>query len=61
MIGEPLIFVGTSDLAGLVRGKAFPAADAPVSATPWPALSGLWITCLLSPPTAALESTWKPA
>lgn len=29
MIGEPLIFVGTSDLAGLVRGKAFPAADAP--------------------------------
>src|SRR5450755_764661 len=25
--GEGLIFVGTSDLAGLVRGKAFPEAD----------------------------------
>src|SRR5947208_8034231 len=24
---EPLIFVGASDLAGLVRGKGFPAAD----------------------------------
>lgn len=27
---EDLIFVGTSDLAGLVRGKGFPAADLPV-------------------------------
>lgn len=26
---EPLIFVGTCDLAGLVRGKGFPAADLP--------------------------------
>jgi hypothetical protein len=26
---EPLIFVGTSDLAGIVRGKGFPAADLP--------------------------------
>ena len=26
---EPLIFVGTSDLAGLVRGKGFPAAELP--------------------------------
>jgi len=24
---EPLVFVGTCDLAGLVRGKGFPAAD----------------------------------
>src|SRR5436305_12420028 len=24
---EELVFVGTSDLAGLVRGKGFPAAD----------------------------------
>jgi glutamine synthetase len=27
MQSEPLIFVGTSDLAGLVRGKGFPAAE----------------------------------
>jgi glutamine synthetase len=26
---EPLIFVGTCDLAGIVRGKGFPAADLP--------------------------------
>jgi len=26
---EPLVFVGTCDLAGLVRGKGFPAADLP--------------------------------
>lgn len=26
---EPLVFLGTSDLAGLVRGKGFPAADLP--------------------------------
>ena len=26
---EPLVFVGTSDLAGLVRGKGFPAAELP--------------------------------
>src|SRR4051812_5563077 len=26
---EPLIFVGTCDLAGLVRGKGFPAAELP--------------------------------
>ena len=24
---EPLVFVGTCDLAGLVRGKGFPAAE----------------------------------
>jgi glutamine synthetase len=27
VIREPLVFVGTCDLAGLVRGKGFPAAD----------------------------------
>ena len=26
---EPLVFVGTCDLAGLVRGKGFPVADLP--------------------------------
>ena len=26
---EPLVFVGTCDLAGLVRGKGFPAAELP--------------------------------
>src|SRR5215213_11154748 len=26
---EPLVFVGTCDLAGLVRGKGFPQADLP--------------------------------
>ena len=26
---EPLVFLGTCDLAGLVRGKGFPAADLP--------------------------------
>ena len=30
MKGEPLIFVGTCDLAGLVRGKGFPAEELPV-------------------------------
>lgn len=29
MIAEPLIFVGTSDLAGKTRGKAFPASHLP--------------------------------
>ena len=27
---EPLVFVGTSDLSGLVRGKGFPAAELPL-------------------------------
>ena len=27
MKSEPLVFVGTCDLAGLVRGKGFPTAD----------------------------------
>jgi len=27
MIHEPLVFVGTCDLAGLVRGKGFPAEE----------------------------------
>jgi hypothetical protein len=26
---EPLVFVGTCDLAGIVRGKGFPAAELP--------------------------------
>ncbi len=30
MIGEPLVFVGTCDLAGLVRGKGFPAEELPL-------------------------------
>jgi glutamine synthetase len=30
VIHEPLVFVGTCDLAGLVRGKGFPAADLPL-------------------------------
>ncbi len=29
MTPEPLAFIGTCDLAGLVRGKSFPAADLP--------------------------------
>jgi glutamine synthetase len=29
MHSEPLVFLGTCDLAGLVRGKGFPAADLP--------------------------------
>ena len=29
MIREPLVFVGTCDLAGLVRGKGFPAQELP--------------------------------
>ena len=29
MLREELIFVGTCDIAGLVRGKGFPAAELP--------------------------------
>ena len=33
VISEPLVFIGTCDLAGLVRGKGFPAADLPARLT----------------------------